>query len=399
MSAQRWVPACPMVLLFLGANALAHTKSESHSVWQVSGNHVSVTVSVPLPESARLAQAGDQQPSDEQLRSYLQHHIVARSAASDCVVDSARTLAATAQFRRIELQFSCADSADITLHSSAFFELVPSHVNFAQIQSDGQFVEQLFTREHQEVAAASRDSQGLRDAGFLEYLRLGVMHILSGPDHMAFLVGLVLISRRLRDLVYAVSGFTIGHSVTLALAVSGMLRPHAQYIDALVALTIAMIGAENIAVLAPRPAVVAGGVGLALLAMAAASFLGVGTLPPLLLLGAALFCSNYLMLSGNLHDAARLRLLTTFVFGLIHGFGFAAALLEMRLPTAKLAQLLVGFNLGVEVGQISFVLALVGLTALLVRARLSFPRPLVVDSVAAGLVAIGTYWFISRSYG
>jgi hypothetical protein len=187
--------------------------------------------------------------------------------------------------------------------------------------------------------------------------------------------------------------------VTLALAVSGVLRPHAQYIDALVALTIAMIGAENIAVLAPRPAVVAGGIGLALLAMAGASFLGVGTLPPLLLLGAALFCSNYLMLSGNLHDAARLRLLATFVFGLIHGFGFAAALLEMRLPAAKLAQLLVGFNLGVEVGQISFVLALVGLTALLVRARLSVPRPLVVDSVAAGLVAIGTYWFISRSYG
>jgi hypothetical protein len=224
------------------------------------------------------------------------------------------------------------------------------------------------------------------------------MHILTGPDHMSFLLGLVLISRRLRDLIFVVTGFTVGHSITLALAVTGILRPHAEYIDALVALTIAMIGAENIAVATHRPGTVATGIGLPLIVMAAASFAGIGTLPPLLLLGSALFCSNYLMLSGHMRDAGRLRLVITLVFGLIHGFGFAATLLEMQLPPAKLGQILLGFNLGVEIGQLSLVLALIALVRLLVRAKLSLPRPIVVDTVAAGLVAVGTYWFIGRSY-
>ena len=58
---------------------------------------------------------------------------------------------------------------------------------------------------------------------------MGMMHIFTGVDHMSFLVGLVLISRRLRDLVFVVTGFTIGHSLTLALAVTGVIRPHAEY--------------------------------------------------------------------------------------------------------------------------------------------------------------------------
>jgi len=195
-----------------------------------------------------------------------------------------------------------------------------------------------------------------------------------------------------------VTGFTIGHSATLALAVTGIIRPHAEYIDALVALTIAMIGAENIAVATHRPGIVASGVGGVLLLMAAGSFLGLGGLPSLLLLGAGLFAANYLMLSGHLRDAARLRIVVTVVFGLIHGFGFAADLLELRLPSGQLFSILLGFNLGVELGQLTLVLVALGLVALLVRARLALPRPIVVDALSAGLVGLGMYWFISRSY-
>jgi len=88
----------------------------------------------------------------------------------------------------------------------------------------------------------------------------------------------------------------------------------------------------------------------------------------------------------------------TLVFGLIHGFGFARNLLDMQLPTGRLAELLFGFNLGVEIGQLSLGLTLMGLVGFAVRAKLSLPRPIVVDTVAAGLVALGTYWFVSRSY-
>ena len=388
--------ACALALWCAGAQA--HTKSETHSVWQIAGNVVHLSFTIPLPESKRLATADEDQPPDSHVLDYLKQHLSVSSGAGPCGMQPGRALAATSQFRRFEMTFTCPSVADIKLHSSAFFELVPSHVTFAQIETgDGQFIEQLFTADQQQVDASAGDAR-LRDAGFLEYIRLGIMHILTGPDHMSFLLGLVLISRRLRDLVFVVTGFTIGHSITLALAVSGILRPHAEYIDALVALTIAVIGAENIAVATHRPGTVALGLGLPLLIMAAASVAGIGSLPPLLLLGAGLFCANYLMLSGHLRDAGRLRLVVTLVFGLVHGFGFAATLLEMQLPPAKLAQILVGFNLGVEIGQLSLVLTLVGLAALLARAKLSLPRPIVVDTVAGGLVAVGTYWFISRSY-
>jgi hypothetical protein len=88
----------------------------------------------------------------------------------------------------------------------------------------------------------------------------------------------------------------------------------------------------------------------------------------------------------------------TLVFGLIHGFGFAADLLESRLPKQKLAEILVGFNLGVEFGQLTIVVLLTGLVALLARLKLTLPRPIVTDVLASGLVLIGTFWFVSRSF-
>ena len=95
----------------------------------------------------------------------------------------------------------------------------------------------------------------------------------------------------------------------------------------------------------------------------------------MLLLGAGLFTANYLLISGNIRDAGRLRILVTLVFGLIHGFGFAADLLELQLPTQRLAELLVGFNLGVEVGQLALVVGATCWCLALKRLRLALPRP------------------------
>jgi hypothetical protein len=184
----------------------------------------------------------------------------------------------------------------------------------------------------------------------------------------------------------------------LALAVTGILRPQAGYIDALIGLTIALIGAENVAVASRRPGIVALATAGLLGLMAAGAVLGLHGLPPLLLVGAALFAANYLMVSGHLVDAARLRLVVTVVFGLIHGFGFASDLLEMRLPNGKLAELLVGFNLGVEIGQLSLVLLMIGAAAVLVRWGLGLSRRLVVDIGSAGLVAFGIFLLVTRGY-
>jgi hypothetical protein len=389
-----------LIVLLLAPAASAHTKSESHSAWTVSGNIVRMTFTAPELEARRLAKAGEDTPTDDELGAYLVSKVGASAGGKECpLADGAQPVAAAAGFRRFEFTFKCPDARDIAIRSGAFVDIVPTHVNFAQIQTaDGAFVEQLMTDDRQSFDLDGGAENKLQSANFFEYVLLGILHIFTGVDHQSFLLGLVLISRRLRDLVFVITGFTIGHSATLALAVTGIVRPHAEYIDALVGLTIALIGAENIAVATHRPRLVAAGMALLLFAMAAGRAAGLGGLPTLLMLGAGLFSANYLMISGHLRDAGRIRLLVTLIFGLIHGFGFAADLLEMKLPAGRLAELLVGFNLGVEIGQLTLVLALIGLVTLLVRARLALPRPIVVDVVSSFLVALGLFWFVSRSY-
>jgi len=381
------------------APAAAHTKSTSYSNWRIEGADVHLSFTVPLIETARLNRTGETQPTNERVGAYLAGHLsVTDDGHPRPLAAPPKPLTATVQFRRFELNYRCPTSSGMTLHSTVFFDLVTSHVSLAQVQTgDGRVIQQLFTKDNQALEISGKD-ENMRDAGFLRYVQMGIMHIFTGVDHMSFLLGLILISRRLRDLVFVVTGFTIGHSATLALAVTGIIRPHAEFIDALVALTIAMIGAENVAVATHRPGLVAAGMGGVLMLMAAGSFFGFGGLPSLLLLGAGLFAAHYLMLSGHLRDAARLRIVVTVVFGLIHGFGFAADLLELRLPSGQLLSILFGFNLGVELGQLTLVLATLGLVALLVRVKLALPRPIVVDVLSAGLVGLGAYWFISRSY-
>ena len=137
---------------------------------------------------------------------------------------------------------------------------------------------------------------------------------------------------------------------------------------------------------------------LGMFALAIARYLGAPVLlPMLLLIGGGIFATNYLMLTGHLRDAARVRLVMTLVFGLIHGFGFAANLLQERIPSSRLAELLVGFNLGVEIGQVTVVMGAILVAYLLIKARLGVPWPILTDIAASFLVGEGLYWFLGRT--
>ena len=388
-----------LVLVGFCSAASAHTRSESHTNWTILDRIVRVDVTVPDAEAARLSPDG-RRPADGMMLAYLASHVGVRSGADACPQAApGRTVQAATGYRRAEFVYDCPRADDLRLRFDGFFDRVPSHVDLAQIQfADGTFVEELFTADSREVDLTASRGGKLAGAGLLRFIGMGIMHIFTGVDHMSFLLGLVLISRRLRDLIFVVTGFTIGHSLTLALAVTGLIRPHTEYIDALVALTIALIGVENIRVRLRRPKGLALAAGALLLGVWGLRVLGDGTLPPLLLAGAALFTTCYLMMSGKIHDTGRLRMVVTTVFGLIHGFGFAADLLESRLPKEKLAEILVGFNLGVEIGQLTVVLAITGVVMLARRVRLATPRAITVDLLASWLVAVGMYWFISRSF-
>jgi hypothetical protein len=381
--------------------AFAHTRSETHSAWQIQGTTVHLQFTVPDLESKRITADGDM-PSVEQLGRYVADHVGALSGDQACkMAEGPRPVAAAPGYRRYEFAFECPDADNIKVSSSAWFELVESHTDFAQIQTEqGAFIEQLITKDQQSLDVSASAVSPLQNAGFLEFMQMGIMHIFTGVDHMSFMLGLVLISRRVRDLLFVVTGFTLGHSLTLGLAVTGILRPEAQYIDALVALTIAMIGAENIGDATHKPLIVALAMGGIMFALAIAKYLGAPVvLPMLILIGGGIFSANYLMLTGHLRDAARVRLVMTLVFGLIHGFGFASNLLEMKLPSGRLVELLLGFNLGVEVGQVTVVMGAILVAYLMVKARLGVPRPILTDIAASFLVGEGLYWFLGRTVG
>lgn len=384
----------------LVAPAYGHTLSESISSWQVAGDQIRMKFIVPDLESKRLSESGREVPPTNLVGRYLKEHVGAYSGDVPCGIEGPRALASVPGFLRFEFNFHCQSAQNLRIESSAFYELVPTHTDFARIEDgDGNFYEELLTSDRREVALSGHGAGGpLQSAGFSAFVGMGIMHIFTGIDHMSFMLGLVLISRRVRDLLFVVTGFTIGHSLTLALAVTGVLRPDAQYIDSLVALTIALIGAENVGDSTHRPLPVALGLGGLLLVMACLKATGVGIKLPLsLLIGGAIFAAFYLLLTGKMRDAGRIRLAVTLVFGLIHGFGFASNLLEMHLPAHRLASLLFGFNIGVEIGQVTVVLGALGLARLLVRLRWSIPRPLFTDIAAAFLVGEGLCWFVSRT--
>jgi hypothetical protein len=401
----RLVHALLVLVLALGPGfsvpAFAHTRSETHSAWQIQGTTVHLQFTVPDLEAKRVTPDGDM-PSVEQLGRYVADHVGALSGDQACkMTEGPRPITAAPGYRRYEFTFECSDADNIKVQSSAFFELVETHTDFAQVQtSAGVFVEELITKDQRTLDVDANSVSPLQNAGLLEFMKMGIMHIFTGVDHMSFMLGLVLISRRVRDLLFVVTGFTLGHSLTLGLAVTGILRPEAQYIDALVALTIAMIGAENLGDSTHKPLFVALAMGGIMFALALAKYLGAPVgLPMLILIGGGLFSANYLMLTGHLQDAARVRLVMTLVFGLIHGFGFAANLLQERIPSSRLAELLVGFNLGVEVGQVTVVMGAILVAYLLVKLRLGVPRPILTDIAASFLVGEGLYWFLGRTVG
>ncbi len=160
------------------------------------------------------------------------------------------------------------------------------------------------------------------------YGALGVEHILLGYDHLLFLVVLLLVIRRRRPLLLAITAFTLGHSLTLALAVLDVVRAPAAAVEAAIALSIAVVAAEVVRRRrTPRDDLASPSLGSAALVPAA--------------------------------------------FGLVHGLGFAGALRDIGVPADRLLPALVSFNLGVEFGQLLFVAAAVAAT--LLARRLASP--------------------------
>jgi len=180
-------------------------------------------------------------------------------------------------------------------------------------------------------------------AALRRFVPVGIEHILLGADHVAFLLALLLPGGRMRALLAVITAFTLSHSVTLGLAVLGLVQPAAWLVEGVIALSIVAAAGEN------------------------------------------------LLTRGTQGTGARA--VYAGGFGLVHGFGFAGALGEVGLPGEVLGWALAGFNVGVEVGQLGIVLVVAPVLARLGR------REQVVRYGSLGILAAGVYWTVTRLFG
>jgi len=247
----------------------------------------------------------------------------------------------------IELHFACplpGRSAVIGL-AVLMFSYDPVHETFVNVYDvAGLAAQTILDRNHQTFEYFSGTRQGTV-AVVKKFVVAGIHHILIGPDHLLFLVGLLLLGGTIRRLALVVTAFTAAHSLTLSLAALNVVSPPAKIIEPAIALSIVYVGADN-------------------------------------LLG---------------RDGRDVRAWIAFAFGFVHGFGFANVLREMDLPRRALGWSLFSFNLGVEIGQLFVVVAVAtALAALRTRSETAGRRLVLVGSLV--VIAAGTYWFVQRVF-
>lgn len=191
-----------------------------------------------------------------------------------------------------------------------------------------------------ELAAMSGTSVGWM------YLQLGFTHIIPlGLDHILFVLSIFFLSPRLSTVIWQASAFTVAHSITLALAMYGYITPLPAVIEPIIALSIFFVAMENILVRELKPS----------------------------------------------------RLIIVFLFGLIHGMGFAGALTSLGLPPSDYSLALLSFNVGVELGQIAVILLAYWLVGRWFAHKPWYHRRVVVPvSVAIGVIAL--FWTIQRTF-
>lgn len=379
--------------------ALGHTRSISYSLWDLTEDGAVVRLHISRLEWTRLGLDPLTSTEDDRMAGQILADQVRMYAGGEpCAVAepprrTGRSEESIAYMWRVE----CTVGGARAVESRLLHAVAPSHLHFARVRSGSAgAVERVLT----EAAPLWRlDGQGTahdetgRGTSIGGYVWLGIEHILTGWDHLAFVAGLMLLAFGVRDVAILVTSFTVAHSVTLALTVLGFLRPTEHVVESLIGFSIALIGVENAWLLSGRGRLVP------IFAVAATFLLATpgSRLPILAVLGLALFTSCHFALLRRSHQPERLRAAVAFAFGLIHGFGFAGIMLELDIGPVRLVPALFGFNLGVEIGQLAVVAVAWPLLALL-RRQAGTAR-WVADLGSAAVAGAGLFWLVTRSFG
>ena len=234
-----------------------------------------------------------------------------------------------------------APPASVTVEGQ-LFPYDPNHRTFVNVYDDAALTQAILDGDGTRFDYFAGTRQG-RLAVVGKFIPEGVRHILIGPDHILFLVGLLLLGGTLRRLALVVTGFTAAHSLTLSLAALNILNPPARLIEPVIALSIVYVGLDNLLK----------------------------------------------------RDGRDVRAWIAVGFGLIHGFGFASVLREMGLPAGALGWSLLSFNVGVEIGQLMVVVSVAIVMAAL-RSRSEVLGQRIVFAGSLAVMVAGGFWFVER---
>jgi hypothetical protein len=326
-----------LAIALLGpAFARAHQAGVSYGEVAVRGDAVAVTLRAAEAELATLV---DPAPRD------ALHPYAVEADGAPCPLEPGEVIdAEPPDGLRLVGTFRCARPIErVTIRVGLVERLPRGHVHLAEVVVGGQ------RQEH--VARAGSASFEVRAGAsawsvLRRFLALGVGHILSGPDHLAFVVGLLLLGGSWRALAAVISSFTLAHSLTLALSALRVLDAPARVVEPLIAASVVYVAVEGLRARS-------------------------GGAPPTARRGAV-----------------------AFAFGLVHGLGFADVLRELGLAPGRLATSLVAFNVGVELGQLAIVAVALPAVAALRRAPAIGVPVLRAGSLVIG--GAGLAWLVAR---
>ncbi len=340
------------MVLWTVLEARAHEFSTSYSVIAVDGPNVEarfVINGTELHNGPTLDTDGDDRVTEDEVLAGLDRFAEAIVAHYDVSIPgSSPRVPELAGWRFVapsvlELTFAYTFDQDANdLHVVSRLDQVTqaNHSHLIQIGADAEARQAILTRDVPEITIDYAAGIPLSVTAY-EFLFLGIEHIAVGYDHLAFLAGVIMATTALGSLVKIVTAFTVGHSVTLALASLDVVSLPPRFVESVIALSIAYVAAEN--------------------------FLG-----------------------RKLVD----RWILTFFFGLVHGFGFSSVLRDLGLAPGHMVLSLFSFNLGVEVGQLVFVLVLVPFLVAVGKSRWKEP---VTATVSVAVMTLGFYWFVERA--
>ncbi len=398
-SSFRIISGLLVILLFtFSLDVFSHQRSESYSKWSVEEdeNHTLVNVAFTIRLSNLNKLEGPLVGEwEDRISAYI---ISSFTTDSDCLQESKHRVmtSRTDDIFKVSWTLSCNQMLE-EIKTNVFFDRDPTHSHIARYIYDLNLsTEKLFTTQTKawNLKDIYSSKESSVNSSFKEYVLLGIKHISTGYDHLAFLFGLLLLNQRLKRLVLAITGFTLGHSLTLSLAVLDLVRPVNSFIEALIGFSIALLGLEFLIRHSKSNSTYVKNISYFLFLFLLLYFIFSGGSNSLGLLGLFIFSFCYLTLvSKNLSSFFSLFIAS--IFGLIHGFGFGGFLFEVGFSEDNILKTLFGFNLGVEIGQLMamslFILIIFGISKLDIKNK-EYINPL----LATFLVTLGTYWFVYR---